>query len=454
MSTNQEANTQPEAASQSGGNSWGDWLRVAIPVLAITALAFAAAWHFVRPAPPEHVVIATGPKTGAYYAMAQRYAQYFSDNGIQLEVRETLGSVENFKLLEQEQGGADIAIVQAGSSPALDQRKHVQAVAGIYYEPILVFYRGNESITRLTQLSGKTIGIGAPGSGVRIVSAMLLDEAGIVDGTAGTHLLEQGGDAAADALVAGKLDVAFFVIAPDAAIVQRLIKTEGIHLMSFDQAHAYGRRHPFLSATELYQGALDIQRNLPAADVSLVAAPATLAVRDDVHPGIVQLLVRAAQQFNKEATPLSDSDQFPKAGKTELPENRDAVYYLKTPPNILHRTLPFWLASLIDRAIILILPLLFVLIPLVRMTPMMLKWNAQNRLLARYKRMRQLEARVTANSSEEQLKAVQKDLANLEAELATLKLPNSFSADLYSLRTNLTFVRSKISERLAGKQAG
>ena len=42
------------------GSSWRESLKVIVPVVLLTAAAFALAWHFVQPAPPKHVVIATG----------------------------------------------------------------------------------------------------------------------------------------------------------------------------------------------------------------------------------------------------------------------------------------------------------------------------------------------------------------------------------------------------------
>ena len=123
-------------------DSWREWLKIGLPVLLLTALAFAVAWHFVQPAPPKHVVIATGSHEGAYYHVAGQYADYFAANGVKLEVKETGGSVENYKLLTTPDSGVDIAIVQSGSAPPEDQRPHVQAVAGIYYEPVWLFLSG------------------------------------------------------------------------------------------------------------------------------------------------------------------------------------------------------------------------------------------------------------------------------------------------------------------------
>jgi TRAP transporter TAXI family solute receptor len=419
-----------------------EWLIYIVPIVVLTAVAFAVAWYFVKPAPPTHVVIATGPKTGVYYAMAKKYVDYFKDNGVTLEVRETRGTVENYELLTKEDGGVDVAIVQAGASPPEENRPGIQAVAGIYYEPVLLFHRGESDLSRLTQLAGKRIAVGVDGSGVRVVAKLLLDEAGVGEGDA--TLLDVGGDAAADGLANGTIDAAFYVISPDAPVVARLLATPGVRLMSFDHSRAYGRRHPFLSPTTLFRGSVDVRRDLPAADVSLIAAPATIAVRGSTHQAIVQLLVRAAQETNRDATLLADAGTFPNVLNSELPVSGDARYFLANPPNILHRTLPFWVASLIDRLIILVLPLLVVLIPLIRLTPPLFKWRTQRKLLARYRRVRQIETEVSDTSPRLALQSGVDELRAMDQELARLKLPVAYAKDLFDLRNSIAYVTHRI----------
>jgi TRAP transporter TAXI family solute receptor len=423
-----------------------EWLRVYLPMSLLVVAAFAVTWHFVQPAPPTRVVIATGGKQGIYYATAQKYVDYFGANGVTLEVRETGGSVDNFKLLEQPDSGVDVAIVQGGSAPPPEQRSHILAVAGIYYEPVLVFYRGEPTVTRLSQLAGRTIAIGAPGSGVRGMAQMLLGESGVTAKGSGTTLVDLGGDLAADALAAGRVDAAFYVIAPDAPVVARLLRTAGVRLVSFDQARAEGRLHPFLSATTLYRGIVDVQHDLPPSDVQLLAAPATLVVRDTAHQAVVQLLVRAAQEVNSGATMLSDAGAFPAAEGSDLPFSRDARFFLKNPPSILHRTLPFWLASMVDRLIILVLPLLVVLIPLARMAPPLLRWRTQRKLLARYQRVRQIEENLAPTSPPAVLRAAVDELHAMDREIAALRVPVSFARELYNLRVNVGYVCTRLND--------
>src|SRR6185437_2017345 len=98
-----------------------------------------------------------------YYSFGKEYAKYFKANGVELVVKETAGSVENYKLLNDLESGVDVAIVQSGTAPADAAHKGLQAVAGVFYGPVWVFYRGNTPVTRLVQLAGKKIAIGAEG---------------------------------------------------------------------------------------------------------------------------------------------------------------------------------------------------------------------------------------------------------------------------------------------------
>jgi TRAP transporter TAXI family solute receptor len=432
-------------------DSWREWLKIGIPVLLLTAAAFAVAWHFVQPAPPKHVVIATGSRAGTYYRVARQYADYFTANGVDLQVKETGGSVENYRLLTAPGSGVDIAIVQSGSAPPAEQRPNVEAVAGIYYEPTWVFYRGDSHITQLSQLTGKKVAIGAEGSGVRQLALMLLDEAGVNPGNA--TFSDLGNDDAANALGDGRIDAAFFVIAPTAPVIVKLFNTPGVHPMSFDQARAYGRRHSFLSPITLYEGSIDLRKNQPEQDLQLVAPSATLVARDSTHEAIIQLLVGAAREAHDEGTLLSDPGTFPNADRSELPVNATARHYLTNRPNFLYRTLPFWLASLIDRMLIMLLPLLAVLLPLTRMMPPLYKWKIRRRIYKWYKQVREIDIRLGEHSALAEMEGGRDELVKIEKELLAIRVPLSYMDEFYNLRLHVGYVRSRIDTWLRGRQA-
>lgn len=201
--------------------SWSAGLRVWIPGTLLAMVAVYIIWRVLQPAPPQHIIIAAGAPGGSYDTFARQYSEFFKQNGFELEVRNTAGSIENFALLEDEKSGVDVALVQGGTTPEYAREK-LQAVCSVYLEPLWVFYRDERPVRRLSELKGKRLAIGAEGSGVRPLATRLLQDNGFSTGD-GTQLSDLTGLPAAEALKAGQLDAAFLVIAPENPAIQQLI---------------------------------------------------------------------------------------------------------------------------------------------------------------------------------------------------------------------------------------
>lgn len=121
-----------------------------------------------------------------------------------------------------------------------------------------------------------------PGSGLPELMGRLLEANRLAPDALLLSNLEQS--AAAEALQAGLLDAIVLSSAPQSPQVQRLLRANDIRLMDFVQADAYTRRFPFLSAVTLPRGVVDLSKDLPAGDVSLLAATTSLLSRGDTHP--------------------------------------------------------------------------------------------------------------------------------------------------------------------------
>lgn len=133
----------------------------------------------MEPAPPKRIVIAVGAKDGAYWQFATQYAEFFKQYDIELELRETAGSLENYRLLAAD-SDIHVAIVQGGSAPEkIRDSSQLESIASLYLEPVWVFYRGDELITEVRQLKGKTIAVGRKNSGTQALSLLLLRENGV-----------------------------------------------------------------------------------------------------------------------------------------------------------------------------------------------------------------------------------------------------------------------------------
>lgn len=434
-----------------------------MPSALAACAVFWLAWQFVKPAPPDKVVIATGSPSGVYAAVAARYAERFAEAGIELEVRHTEGSGENYTLLGDSESGVDVAIVQGGTLPpnveSAEQTEGLEAVASIYLEPLWLMHRMDaqiEGVQDLLAIPKVRVAVGPDGSGTRVLARTLAFASGYtpVPGERredDPYLLSLGGEAAAKALKAGEIDAAFFVIAPDSPMIADLLSDESIKVASLRRADAYTRRYRYLRRVTLPEGAVDLARNLPREDVQLVAAAAAIVVRSDTHPAVVQLLVHAARAVHKDGDLLSPPGVFPSGLRTELPVGDEAQYHLDNPPNVLHRNLPFWLASLIDRMVILIIPLLFVLIPLARLMPPVYRWRIRSRIYRWYARLRRFDDEIGEGLDEAKASKELAKLRELEREVAAVKVPLSYMEEFYNLRLHMGYMRNRLESIAAGR---
>ncbi|QEW05317.1 TAXI family TRAP transporter solute-binding subunit [Nitrincola iocasae] len=432
-----------------------DSIRVLIPFILLGAVFFYIAWQFVEPAPPSRFTLATGGSGGAYEQTGQRYAKSFADSGFELELINTAGSVDNWQRLLN--GEVDAALVQSGTLPEGDALP-LEAVVSVALEPLFVFYRpeavnlsDTQELARLDQLSGLKVAIGGEGSGTRKLVTALLEEAGLLDIALDNDLLlEQGGQQAMVLLQAGEIDAAAFVMAPDAPLMTELLSDPSLQVMNFSRAQALARRLPYLTGVTLYQGVVDLNANLPATDIQLIAPATYIAIRNDVHRSMVQLLIEAAKQDQGRINLITDNNQFPSLEQTDITISTDAQYYLERGPNILHRHLPFWLASLVDRLAILIIPLLAIMIPLMRVAPPAFRWRIRRRIYRWYKKLRIIDDDLA--KPDVPLTLLQSDLElvrSFENDVADTVVPLSYMEEFYNLRLHVAYIRSRLEERIA-----
>ena len=333
---------------------------------------------FVEPPPPKRLVIATGSPDGAYYQFAQKYAALLKREGLTLDVRPTQGSVDNLQLLRDDQTGVGAALVQSGVADE-NAAKSLRSLGSLYREPLWIFYRGSEDVDRLSQFAGKRIAVGPPGSGTRAMALPLLNANGVTADKK-TTLSELSGLGAVDALKGGKVDVAFFVAAIETPYIHNLLSDDKVRIVSLPQQAAYLRHFRFLAAVNLPAGLVDLGKNLPGKNVALVAPTATLVVRKDLHPALASLLIATAAKVHAGGDLVSNPGEFPSASYTDLPLSEEAHRYYQSGPPFLQRFLPFWLASIVDRLKVMIIPLVVVLMPLFRRAPASALANAAQSL--------------------------------------------------------------------------
>jgi TRAP transporter TAXI family solute receptor len=422
--------------------AWREQLSVVGPAIVLAAVAFFVALRWVEPAPPTRVVIATGRPDGAYHRFAQRYRARLARDHISLDIRETSGSVENIRLLEDPASGVDIAFVQGGTGGAA-RTDALVSLASLYFEPLWVFSRLAPGPADLRAMQGRRLAIGADGSGTRAVALALLAANGVTETNA--RLLPLAGLDAVRALRRDDVDVVFLIASPESAMVKEMLLTPRIALMSFPRADAYTKRFPFLSKLVLPAGGLSLEANLPPNETLLLAPAATLVVRRDFHPALVDLVLVTVAGVHSGLGMFEAPKQFPSADHLEFPLMDEAQRYHRSGPPLLARYLPFWAATLVDRIKVLVLPLL-VLVPLVRLIPPVYRWRIRSRIFRQYRDVVEVDLALAQRPNPEECNALLARLTRIEESARALHLPLGYSDSLYQLRQHLDFVRAKVKE--------
>lgn len=423
------------------GSQTRETLMIAGPAIVLTAFAFWFAYQFVEPAPPASVRMTTGSESGGYYAFAQRYKAVLAASGVHLEVLSSAGSIENLERLRAPKSDVKLALLQGGIADHQSAPELI-SLGRVFLEPLWVFYREGGRLDRLVQLRGKRLAIGTEGSGTRALVKDLL-AANEID-EANSTLLPTGGDAAAAALKSGEIDAVFLVLAPESKLVRELLRAPDIKLMSFANAEAYTRLMPYLSRVTLPSGVIDLPKQIPDFDVTLIAAQAALVAHKDLHPAIVGLMVQAAQEVHGGGGMFQRVEEFPKAHDPELPMAADAQRLYKQGAPFLQRYLPFWLANFIERMIVMIVPIATILLPLFKIVPWLYQWRIRRRMLYWYRELKILEGKL---AKEPELESDFAEIERIEAAVAHIPVPLNYSDKLYELRSAVDLVRQRMLER-------
>jgi len=413
-------------------------LKTYLPAALIALFGFIIAFQFVDPAPPSTLTLSAGQPGGAYQAYAEQFRTYLGERGVTVKVLTSAGSGENLKRLADKT--ADVAFVQGGMADA--GQDQLLSLGSLYYEPLWVFTRSDSASDRLTSFRGKRIAVGNTGSGTRALAIQLLAANGVT--AVNSTLLDLPAQDAVAQLMNGAADAAFFVASPKSAQVQQLLHAPSIHLMHFNRADAYSRNMHFLSAIDLPEGAIDLERNIPATETKLLATTATLLIHQDFHPALQMLMLQAAASITSKAGLFEKANEFPSPVYSDLPVSEEAERYYKSGPPLLQRVLPFWAATMVDRLKVMLLPFLALLLPLFKIMPPLYRWRVRSRIYRWYSKLGEIDRSLHEHRSGE-INAMA-ELDRIEADIRKINVPLSYADELYNLRLHLALIRDLVRE--------
>jgi len=418
---------------------------ITIGLLSLVTI-FAVFWFF-HSAPPDTITITSGPEGSIFRANAEKYGKILARNGVKLKILPSEGSQENLKRLADPSFRVDIGFVQGGVVGELNIDKLV-SLGSVSYEPLLIFYRSADTFELLSQMKGKRLAIGPKGSGTQTLALALLKANGIEPGGA-TVLEDMHAEDATKALIEGKVD-AVFLMGDSASIqiIRTLLRTEGVRLFDFTQADGYTRRIGYLNKLVLPRGSIDFGENIPAQDVHLISPTVDLIARENLNPAMSDLLLETATEVHGRAGLFKTLGQFPTPLEHEFRISADASRFYKSGKTFLYRYLPFWMASLVTRILVVFIPMFLVLIPGLRSIPAVYRWRMRMRIYRWYRLLLAVEEDMRVQSAPEKQEELIEQLHHIERQVNKMKVPASFAESFYVLRGHITFVRSQLMDSI------
>ncbi|MGX9417536.1 TAXI family TRAP transporter solute-binding subunit [Vibrio sp. WJH972] len=420
-----------------------EWCKIGFGVLFVLVAVSIFTYQFIEPAAPKNISIATGRTDGAYYQYALRYQELLKDEGFELEIVPTSGSVEALQLLNEKK--IDVAFVQGGAASQVDT-SNLMTLGSVYFEPLWIFYRRTISPTYIYDLKGSHIAIGSEGSGTRALSLQLLNENKLNDEN--TTLLPLSGDDAIKALKAGEIDALFSVISASSPHITELLRDPNIELLEMRRALAYEKRMHYLKDLHLGEGSLDLDENLPNQSIDILGTTATLVVDKEIHPDSIRLLLKAAKEIHSPASTFAQKDQFPTRDFTEIEMSEDAERYILKGESFLERHLPFSLAGTVDRLLIMIIPLATLIFPLFKGAMPLYRWRVRSKIYKWYKFVRSIDLLIE-KMNETELTTSLKQIEDLDLEVKKdSDIPLSYMGEYYELRVHIELIDARLREKI------
>ena len=243
------------------------------------------------------MTMGTGGTSGTYYGYGGVLGQYIKNNsGINVTVVSTDGSKANIQGIAA--GNYQLGTVQSdvmayawdGTRSFVAEGKiaSFRTVAGLYAEAVQLLTMDPE-IKTVADLKGKSVSIGAPGSGVYFNAIDVLEAAGLTENDIKAQY--QSFADSADALKDGKIDAAFIVAGPPTPAITELCTTNNAYLVPIDGevAQKLMANCPFYTLHTIPKGTYNGQE----ADVTTVTVKATLIVSETASEDDVYKLTKA-----------------------------------------------------------------------------------------------------------------------------------------------------------------
>lgn len=246
---------------------------------------------------PSSLIIATGGTAGTYYPLGGGIANLIQEEaGTNATAQVTGAAVENMRLISDKE--VDLAITQGdiadyaakGTEMFSDGAVgNLQAIGALYQETIQVVVTESSGIASVSDLKGKKVSVGAPGSGTEVNARQILEAYGLTFDDLSLDRLSFGDSA--KKMQDGGLDAAFVTAGAPTAAINELAATTGIKILTIedDKIKAIIDKYKYYSQQVIPAGTYPKQD----AEVTTVAVKAIMSVRSELDEQLVYDITKA-----------------------------------------------------------------------------------------------------------------------------------------------------------------
>lgn len=246
---------------------------------------------------PKFLSMLTGGTSGTYYPLGGEMAKIISDEtGIQTDAVSSNASADNIADLSE--GNAELAFVQtdvaANAAEGINSFEgnpvdNVQAIASLYPETIQIVTTKDSGIVSVEDLKGKTVSVGAPGSGTYVNAEQILAAHGLsIEDDIDAQHLDFG--ESTGGIQDGNIDAAFITSGTPTGAVEGLAATTEVSIVpiSPEKAEELIADYPYYAADTIKAGTYGLEE-----DVTTVAVLAMLVVSDSLSEDTVYNITKA-----------------------------------------------------------------------------------------------------------------------------------------------------------------
>ncbi|MFD1416472.1 TAXI family TRAP transporter solute-binding subunit [Oceanobacillus jeddahense] len=244
---------------------------------------------------PEMIQLATGGTSGTYYPLGGEMADIISNNtDVSADAISSNASAENVMSIEN--GDLDLAFVQTdvvahaveGINAFDEPVEHVLAMGSLYPETIQIVTTEESGIESIEDLAGKTVSVGAPGSGTFINAEQILEVHDMTIDDIDAQNLDFG--ESTGGIQDGNIDAAFITSGTPTGAVEGLAASVDIAIVPIaqDKIDELVEAYPYYAADTIEEGTYNL-----SDDVETVAVLAALAVSDSLSEDLVYEMTKA-----------------------------------------------------------------------------------------------------------------------------------------------------------------